>query len=404
MFCRMQILKRRTVRHRIPFLYIAVNVLTAFFLFCPMRAQAAGEGYASDIFGETAADEIYAAYQMQDIQEELNRLFPTGELSLKELFSAVFTGNMDDTYNYFIKGVWRMFAGELSEMKSVFVMILSIGIVAALFSNFMDIFENHQIADISFYFAYMLLMTLLLRVFDAAAGIARESLQNLLIFMKLFLPTYFTAVSVAAGTTTAYVFYRLMLVLIYVVEHLLSAAIFPFIYGYAFLSIVNGLWTEERLNNILDMIQKGVAYALKTLLTLISGVSVLQAMVTPVIDSVKVAALQKAVSIIPGIGSFANGVSELFIGSAILIKNSIGVVLVIVLLVFCMAPLVKLLTVSVLLKGSAALVGIICDKRMTNCIDRMGDSAFMLLRITVTSVILFIITIAIVICSTNLNM
>lgn len=389
---------RAARRKRIAAAMLTVWILAAWGMRSPMKVQAA------ETFGEAAAEEAYDAYHMQDIQEELNRLFPSGQLSLKELFTAVFTGNAEDTWRYFIKGVWRIFAGELSEMKSVFVIILSIGIIAALFSNFMDIFENHQIADISFYFAYMLLMTLLLRTFDAAAGIARESLENLLVFMKLFLPTYFTAVSAAAGTTTAYVFYRLMLILIYGIENLLSAAVFPFIYGYAFLSIVNGLWTEERLSNILDMIQKGVSYALKTILTLVSGVSILQAMVTPVIDSVKVTALQKAVSVIPGIGSFANGVSELFIGSAILIKNSIGVVLVILLLALCTVPLIKLLTVSVLLKGSAAIVGIICDKRMTNCIDRMGDGAFMLLRTTATAVVLFIVTIAIVICSTSFNL
>ena len=369
-------------------------------LFLPIQAKAAEAENIEDITG-MAAEDVYDTYNMQDIEEELNALFPNENISLKEMFTAIFSGEIENTFDYFLDHTWQIFAGELSELKSVFVLVLSIGIVAALFSNFMDIFENHQIADISFYFAYMLLMALLLRTFGAAVSVTSETLENLLVFMKLFIPTYITAVSVAAGTTTAYVFYRLMLVLIYGIEHLLSAAVLPFIYGYAFLAIVNGLWIEERLTGILELMKKGIAYVLKTVLTIISGISVLQAMITPVIDSVKIAALQKAVSIIPGIGSFANGVSELVIGSAVLIKNSIGVLLVIVLFIVCFVPIVKLFTVSALLKGSAALVGVVCDKRMTNCIDRMGDSTFMLLRMTMTAMILFIITIAIVVCSTN---
>ncbi|MBQ8591338.1 MAG: stage III sporulation protein AE [Lachnospiraceae bacterium] len=383
---------------------ISLVIITVLWILLPMQAEATNNAIDADALEKgngIAVDEVFDTYHMQDMEEELDTLFPDMDISLKEIFTSIFMGEIENTFDYFIDNIWKLFAGELSEFKSVFVLVLSLGIISALFTNFMDIFENHQIADISFYFAYMLLMTILLRIFEAVSNVASEALENLLVFMKLLIPSYFTAVSVAAGTTTAYVFYRLMLILIYGIEYVLSEAMLPFIYTYTFLSIVNGLWIEERLTTILELIQKGVAYALKTILTVISGISVLQAMITPVIDSVKIATLQKAVSVIPGIGNFANGVSELVIGSAVLIKNSIGVLMIIVLLILCMVPLVKLVTVSGLLKGSAAFVGVICDKRMTNCIDRIGDATWMLLRMTMTAMILFIITIAIVVCSTN---
>ena len=205
---------------------------------------------------EFSAQEVYDMYSMQNIEDEVSRLFPETEISLKEIFTAIFSGEIENTFSYFSDAIWKMFAGELSELKTVFVLILTIGIVAALFSNFMDIFENHQIADMSFYFAYLLLMLLLLRTFKVAVSITAETLENLLIFMKLFIPTYITAVSVASGTTTAYVFYKLMLIAIYWIENILSSFLLPFIYGYAFLSVVNGLWTEERFTNILELIKK----------------------------------------------------------------------------------------------------------------------------------------------------
>lgn len=363
-----------------------------FCLLCPFRVCAAAEGMA---------EEAYRLYELEEIEKELKELFPNTTVSLKELFTTILTGETEAAFDSFMHSIWHILAGELAEFKAVIITIVSIGLVSALFTNFMDIFENHQIADISFYFAYLLLMTLLLRVFAASADIACAALEKILVFMKLLIPTYFMAVGAAAGAATALVFYRLMLVLLYGMEHVLSAALFPFIYAYAFLAMINGLWAEERLNGILELIQKGVAYALKTALTVVSGISVVQAMITPVIDSMKVTAFQKAVSVIPGIGGFANGVTEMLIGSAVLIKNSIGVLLVLLLLLLCITPLVKLFIVSVLLKGSAALIGIVCDKRMTGCVDRIGDSTFMLLRGVAAAVILFIITIAIIICTTN---
>ena len=137
---------------------------------------------------------------------------------------------------------------------------------------------------------------------------------------------------------------------------------------------------------------------------LTTGFSVLQSLISPVVDSLESSALKKAVSVIPGIGNLTEGMFEMVVGSAVLIKNSIGIYITIVMLFICILPVLKILLLSGVLKAGAAFIGIVSDKRMTNCANRVGDGSLMLLKVSLSAIGLFIISIAIVTCTTNRGM
>ena len=147
---------------------------------------------------------------------------------------------------------------------------------------------------------------------------------------------------------------------------------------------------------IIDLLEKGIGWALKAAIGVVTGLSIFQALITPVVDSVKTSTLQKLVSAIPGIGNTADGVVELVLGSAMMIKNSVGVVLLLLFLVMCAAPLVKIGVIAGVLKCAAAFMGIVSDKRITACANRTGDAGLLLLRTTGTAMLLFIISIAVI--------
>lgn len=126
-----------------------------------------------------------------------------------------------------------------------------------------------------------------------------------------------------------------------------------------------------------------------------TGIGVFQALITPVVDSARNSALQKLLSAIPGVGNTIGGIAELALGSAVVIRNSIGVVLLLLLLLLCAVPLLKIGVIAGLLKAAAAFMGIVSDRRITVCADRTGDAGLLLLRTTGTAMLLFLITIAV---------
>ena len=84
------------------------------------------------------------------------------------------------------------------------------------------------------------------------------------------------------------------------------------------------------------------------------------------------------------------------LGAAVLIKNSMGVLLLVLLLGICLAPVIQILIVTMTMKLGAAITGIVSDKRISGCVDRVGEGCFLLLRCVLTAVALFLIVIAVV--------
>lgn len=124
-------------------------------------------------------------------------------------------------------------------------------------------------------------------------------------------------------------------------------------------------------------------------------------MITPVIDSIKMNAVQKSISIIPGLGDLAGSAAQVLLGSAVLIKNATGLLLLVLLILICAIPLLKLFGIMALLKGAAAIMGIAADKRMTQCTNRIGDGVMMLFQMTLCSITFFVILISIIAFTTN---
>ena len=94
------------------------------------------------------------------------------------------------------------------------------------------------------------------------------------------------------------------------------------------------------------------------------------------------------------IGNAADGVLELALGSAVVIRNSVGVLLLLLLVAGCAVPLLQILFTAGFIKCATAFMGIVSDKRITNCTDRMGNAMMLLFRTVGTALLLFMVTLA----------
>lgn len=365
----------------------AMMALLCLMLFRPMEVQASG--------GEILWQD------MDTVEKRFETLFPEYQFDGKQVLSLILQGDIKGAVTTLVRGLTGTVKAQFQEIRTLFVMVLVLGITAALFSNFADIFQSRQVSDIAFYFIYLLLTAGLLKVFGNAADIVREMLNQVTTFMQLFIPTYLLAVGTAAGTASAAAYYQLFLMVVYLIEKCYLSILLPLIYCFILLSVINGIWMEEKLNLLLDFVQKMVGYGIKITLGIITGFSLLQSMISPVVDALETSALKKAVSMIPGIGGLTEGMFEMVAGSAVLIKNSIGIYITIVMIFVCILPVLKILLLSGALKAGAALIGIVSDKRMTNLANRAGDGSMMLLKVALSAIALFIISVAVAAYSTN---
>lgn len=338
---------------------------------------------------------------LDDLRDGLSELFPSYDIDPEALLEQLLTGDVLGAMTGLFSGTIRELSVQAQGLRGILVWLLILGVASALMSHFVDIFDRSQVADLSFYLMYMLMAAILLKCFAQAAETARVTMENIVLFVRLLVPAYMTAVGLAAGSVTMSVTYQLLLLMIYGVEALLIGIALPMTQGYLLIAVVNGVWQEGKLSLLADLLEKGIGWLLKAALAVVTGVSVFQAAVTPMLDATRTGLLQKMLSMVPGIGGAAGSVTGLIVGSALVIKNCVGVLFLILLVVLCAAPLLHIFLIGFLLKCAAALMGIVSDRRIVGCANRTGAAAMLLLRTTGTSVLLFLIAIAVVTLTTN---
>lgn len=346
-------------------------------------------------------EKIWQDYGLDQMEEGLASLFPESKISLAELLQQVMTGDILGAMTGFMQDIISDMTDAAGGMKNIFIWLLVLGTVSALMTHFIEIFDKHQIADLSFYFVYLLMTAVLMKCFSLIMQTTVSAIEDIILFVKLLVPTYLLSVGLATGTATVSASYQLVLLIIYGIEKIMLGVVLPMIYSYCILSMINGIWIEEKLTLLIELIEKCIGWLLKAAIGVVTGVGVFQTVITPVIDSVKASALQKTISALPGIGNAADGVVELVMGSAVVLKNSIGVVLLLLLIILCATPLLQILGIAVFLKGAAAFMGIVSNKRITSCVNRTGEAGMMLFRTLGTAMLLFLITLSMVATATN---
>ncbi len=344
---------------------------------------------------------VWDELEMDAVSMDFRQLFPEFTFDGREVFAHVMQGELWEAIKMLGNGITSTIEYQKEELRILFLTIIILGIAAALFSNFADLFKDHQVSDLAFYFVYLLLIAVLLKFFTMAAGTVQEILHGVTTFIRLYIPTYMIVVGSTSGIVSASAYYHLLLTVVYFIEWGYLSILLPLVYGYVLLTVINGIWMEEKLGLLLELIEKVISGSIKVTLGIITGFSLLQAMISPVIDSLQSTALKKAMSALPGIGGLTEGMFEMVVGSAVLVKNSIGIYIMLVLVVLCGIPILKLTLLSCVVKLSAALIGIVSDKRMTACANRVGDGNLMLLKIVLASVGMFIIQIAIITYTTG---
>ena len=191
------------------------------------------------------------------------------------------------------------------------------------------------------------------------------------------------------------IFYEAVLAVIFLIQVIFLKAVLPAIQAYVIIQLINFLHKEDFLSKLADLLETILEWTLKTITALVIGMELIQNMISPALDSLKRDALGKTAAAIPGIGNVIDGAAEVALGTAVLIRNCLGVTGILILLILGLPPVIRLALSALIYKLFAALLQPVSDRRMIGCLSAMGEGCRLLLKVLVTVELLFLITIAI---------
>jgi stage III sporulation protein AE len=346
-------------------------------------------------------DELLDRLDMKEIEDYLKENEETEDISFLDLVTGFIRGNdganLREAGNYLSK----LLFSEFRENRQLLVIIVAMAASFALLKNFSTIFKNSYISDLCFVLVYIELMILLMKSFLIMHELLQSTLGKIVDFMKMLLPVFAMSMVFSNGTNSAAGFYEMTFLVVFLVQWVLLYLLAPLVQIFVVMQFLNYILEGEKFSRMCELLEDGIRWGMKIVVTLVMGLNVVQGLIYPAIDRLKTSSWTKAIGMIPGIGNSANAIGEMLIGTGMVIKNSVGVAAMLVLVILVAVPLVKIFVMSFLYKIASAVLEPITDKRIAGSINGVFKGSVLAGKLMLTSLFLFFVTIAMITAATS---
>lgn len=320
----------------------------------------------------------------------------------KEIINKIMDGKITEVIKDIFKIIYNKTIGDISLVERTIGNLLLIVILSAFFTNLANAFSMDSVSDTGFYICYLVAITVMVTLFESFCVITADFVKLLLGFIGGILPAYFLSVAVT-GQAAATGFYQLTLVVISVSEFAFLKIIIPLIKIYLSISLINNISQEDLLSRTTYVLRNLIKFINKTLIGIVTGLNIIQGLILPSIDVAKNTTIRKVVGALPVIGDGTDAMTGILFGSVNLIKNTIGTFGIIVIIVICMVPFLKIQLYSASMQIATALVQPVADKRILSSMECLCGGTKLLSQVIISNGLLFIVSLAIVCMTTNIR-
>lgn len=323
------------------------------------------------------------------------------EMSFQELVAQVSANGLDAlSKENMTTMVFDSVLYELSVARPMFIKMLVFSLLFSIVHRLL-VTKNKYISDIGFLVIYTVLMVLLMQSFFLVKEIAIEGVDALLMFLNALIPTYAATMIFSGSAVTGAMLYELAFFIVYLVEFMMKNFLSPVIHVFILVLFLNHLFDEDKLSKLAQFIEVGVGLVLKAAFGLVIGLGVVQSLISPIKDRLAGNVVLSGVSAIPGIGGVMGSAGEIILSCGILIKNSLGVIGLIILFVMAVIPVLKIGCFWVMYHLISIVLQPVADARITECVSGVARGCDLYFKMILYSMMMFFVLFSMITIATS---
>lgn len=289
---------------------------------------------------------------------------------------------------------------ELSIARPMFIKMLVFSLLFSIVHRLL-VTKNKYISDIGFLVIYTVLMVLLMQSFFLVKEIAIEGVDALLMFLNALIPTYAATMIFSGSAVTGAMLYELAFFIVYLIEFMMKNLLSPVIHVFILVLFLNHLFDEDKLSKLAQFIEVGVGLVLKAAFGLVIGLGVVQSLISPIKDRLAGNVVLSGVSAIPGIGGVMGSAGEIILSCGILIKNSLGVIGMIILFIMAIIPVLKIGCFWVMYHLISIVLQPVADARITECVSGVARGCDLYFKMILYSMMMFFVLFSMITIATS---
>ena len=325
-------------------------------------------------------------------------VFIDGEEEYNELVAEILEGRLDLDAPSLLNKLIDMIIGEVLLSKELLVNIIVVAALSGVLNVLDSSFAKGETTAITAFVGYTLVAISISQLLNTSIGYGVEVVNRLSGFITKICPTLTILMVSSGAAVSAASFSPVLSVAVYVISTVIEKLIIPMVYFSAVLGIVNNMTDKIQLGQLNAFIKSLAKWILTGILTVFTGINAIYGFSMPVLDAVSLKAVKFTVgSFVPVVGGLLADTVETVLAGAKLMKNAVGTAGIIMVVLICLVPIIKIGAIILLLRLASALIEPVSDKRITAMVTDSVAPITIVFAMVMAVAMLFIISISIII-------
>lgn len=345
-------------------------------------------------------DEIERTIRDQDTNEE--SFF--SNFNFREYVTSLLKGENTIDSRDILKTIGKIFFNEVYENVPILIQILSITIICAVLTNIQSSFDSTTVSELAYYVSYLLVITLVIKSFNPVMELSRSTVNSMVKFMEIILPTLLTLLVAVGGFRASTFFNPIVLGGVNIIGILIKDIVFPLIFFSFIIGIISRISEKIQFSKLAELMRQVIVTLLGGFLTVFIGIMSIYGVVSTV-DGVTARTAKFAVDrFIPIVGKFLSDAMDTVVGCSLILKNAVGSLGLFALLFICISPIIKVVALIFMYKLIVAVTQPIASIRIGDCLEEVNKALLLVLASLLSVSMLLFITITIIIEAGNVTM
>lgn len=338
--------------------------------------------------------------EMQDMVDQIDE-FNLVQTSIKEKIEKILKGEYFTDYTSLTSAILSLIFGDIRKVLPLIFTIIAVGILCNIIGNLKS--ENKSISDIINFVFLSVIILLVLVSFKDILKTTNSTINFILKQMQIIFPILITLLSTIGSISSISIYNPLVAVLTSIVSIVFDKLLYPLFIVIFILTILDNLTNTIKLGKLNSFLISTFKWSIGIVFTLFTGFLSLQGISAGKYDSISLKATKFAMkSYIPIIGSYVSDGMDFFVLGATLVKNSIGLVGVIILVVTILSPIILIIIYKLSLQLCSGILEMTGNSSISSFLASCSKILILPIVLIIGIAFMYIITICLIMCTANI--
>lgn len=337
---------------------------------------------------------------LQVIEEQLQNLLPS--FSVRQLFEQLLDGTLEFDIWALLQqlgqAVWMDATAQLDLLGQLILLAIAFAVLRQMEGSF----ASANIQKMSGLVIQAITVLLILQSSRLVLADCQQAVSSLTALMEVLLPVQLLLMAGLGNVKTAGFLQPSLLLMIQLTAFGFQKILLPLITMELMLKLVNSFSDTYRLTSLAAFLRKFILTAISFSVTLFLAILSIQGISGQALDRLSLRALKYVTgAAIPVVGGMLSGMLGTLLSGGLMIRNAVGFVGLLVILLLTLLPALKILVLYFLYSFAAALLQPLGDSRMITLLEQTANSFMLAFAVVTLTGVLFFFMILIVLAASG---